>query len=277
MLQVVRDSFESFGMVDPKHFLILQTSMASTIQYWDIWYPFVPACSANQLSELSDVPCVVEEQQLSSSIRACQKEEEVLESKDPHDTLADDDGIRISKVLEETKPSRNFDFMSKFRVAIPRHMMVSMPSAPNDSLSSQLGDEFGIQARMASLDQADIVNSCIEWLMEDQSGSPSFLGLVCKYGPNFGPCLILLSSHQRAVLLPVPSRKPAKYPKMLRTVLSDENLVKVGPEIHKDALALFHFLGLVTNRCIKITHLSTGQKRKKGVLSIFRYFKWIIF
>lgn len=278
--QVVRSSFQSFGMVDPNHFFLVQTPMASTLQYWNILFPYVPGFPMKELPELSsDCPIPETECSQKTVLELEAYEDKILEREDTQETMVDDDGIRIAKVLKEDGLETNiFDSPSSFRVSIPKHIMESMPSAPNDSLASQSGEEFAIQVRMVAVNQVDLVNSCIDWLLQDGPGSTSFLGLVCKHGPNRGPCLIQLSLHQRCVLISVPSLKfltPTLHPKMLRTILSDENIIKVGAEIHKDALALFHYLGLVTNRCIKITHLSTGQKRKKGVLSIFRdLFNW---
>lgn len=283
--QAVRASFQCFGMVDPSHFLLVQAPMATVLQNWSSLCPIVPLLAAKELQqqplttlEARDEEHLQEEVREADTgeVEACEERVIEREREDRLETLVDDDNIRVAKIFRKDRlESRIFDSSSSYRVSIPRCIMESMPSAPNDSVAHQGEEEFGIQVRMVPMDQADDVNSCIEWLLKDAPGSKSFLGLVCKYGANNGPSLIQLSLHQRCLMIPVLSRPSTRQPKMLKAILSDENTIKVGAEIHKDAVALFHFLGLVTNRCIKITHMSTGQRRKKGVQSIFRdLFNW---
>ncbi|KAH7297509.1 hypothetical protein KP509_26G072400 [Ceratopteris richardii] len=269
--QMVRTSFQSFGMVDPSHFVLVHVPMTIILQDWNHLCPFMPsfaakdlqippisACQSEQKEEIMDV--VIED---SATHEMISEQEHILES------FVDDDSIRISRVLSNDSKESNF------KVLIPRGVMQSMPSAPNDSMAHQDGEEFGIHARLISFDDTENVSKSIQWLLKGLSGSTSFIGLVCKYGPNNTPCLIQLSVHQRCLLITIPSLSSIKHSKVLRTILSDEKIIKVGSDIHKDTLALFHFLGLVTNRCIKITHMSTGQRQKKGVASIFRdLFNW---
>lgn len=276
--QIVRSSFQSFGMVDPTHFFLVHAPMATLLRNWNHLCPFVPSFAVQELQELPLATCQVEQgEHIEETLQEAKfGVEKITEREYPSETLVDDDNIRIAKILrQDMHESSTFDSSSSFKVSIPRSVMQSMPSAPNDSMAHQGGEEFSIQARLVSLDNIDHVNTCLEWLLREAPGSRSFIGLVCKYGPNNCPCLIQLSLHQRCVLITVPSSSTVQHSKMLRTTLSDENVIKVGADIHKDALALFHFLGLVTNRCIKITHMSTGQRQKKGVLSIFRdLFNW---
>ncbi|MCO5594271.1 hypothetical protein L7F22_048299 [Adiantum nelumboides] len=272
--QMVRASFQSFGMVDLAHFFLVHVPIVTVLHNWNHLSPFVPSFAAREFQELPFLTCQVEQGEQIQEVRQDGKVDVINEKEDPLELLVDDDSIRIAKVLrQDMNESMTLD--SSFKVAIPRTVMQSMPSAPNDSVTHQGGEEFSIQARLVSLDAIDHVNACLEWLLQDAPGSSSFVGLVCKYGPDTSPCLIQLSLHQRCVLVTVPSPSRVQHSKMLKSLLSDENLIKVGADIHKDALALFHFLGLVTNRCIKITHMSTGQRQKKGVLSIFRdLFSW---
>lgn len=203
----------------------------------------------------------------------------VSETEDPLETFIDDDGIRIAKALSEVSHETEGNLaQSIFRVSIPKNIIESMPSAPNDFVAPESVQEFSIQVRMVNINHVNLVNSCIDWLRQGPAGSTTFIGFVCKYDNDCSPCLVQLSTHQRCVLIKIPGKNiltPLLYPRVLATILSDDTIIKVGAEIHKDALALSHYLGLATNRCIKISHLSTGQKRKKGVLAIFRdLFHW---
>lgn len=204
----------------------------------------------------------------------------VSETEDLWETFTDEDGIRIAKIVNQAWEHQidGSDTCSGFKVSIPTQIVKSMPSAPNDFVAPESVKESCIQVRMVNWDQVNLINSCIDWLLQGHSGTASFLGLVCKYCQDFRPCLVQLSAHQRCVLIRIPNRNiltSSPCPEKLGTVLSDSTMIKVGAEIHKDALALLHYLGLVTNRCIKISHLTTGQRRKKGVLAIFRdLFHW---
>ncbi|KAI5063519.1 hypothetical protein GOP47_0022066 [Adiantum capillus-veneris] len=272
--QMVRSSFQSFGMVDPTHFFLVHVPMVTVLRNWNHLCPFVPSFAARDFQELRFLTCQVGQGEHIHEARQDKLVDVIIEKEDPLELLVDDDTIRIAKILrQDMYESSTFD--SSFKVSIPRTVMQSMPLAPNDSVAHQGGEEFSIHSRLVSLDNINHVNRCLEWLLQDAPGSTSFIGLVCKYGPDNSPCLIQLSLHQRCVLITVSSTSIVQHPKKLKTLLSDENVIKVGADIHKDALALFHFLGLVTNRCIKITHMSTGQRQKKGVLSIFRdLFNW---
>lgn len=197
------------------------------------------------------------------------------ESKDSGESFLDEDGISVSRLQ-----SRWHDDIgrgtseSRFRVSIPKEIMKLMPPPPNDFATPEFVHEFNIEVQMVDLDDPYLVDVCIDWLLQDY---PSTVALVCKYGIGGSLNLIQLSVHQRCVLIRVPCRIAVVpvVPVRLITILSENDIMKIGADIQKDALALFHFLGVAPNNCVRISQYFFGQKRRKGLLSLFReLFQW---
>lgn len=184
-----------------------------------------------------------------------------------------EDGISVVQVLHNWQEGA-FD-STKFRVLIPKHIMTSMPSSPNDSSSPpESAPNFTIEVRLSELQNPQHVDTCIDWLLQDD---PDGVALVCKHGMGGSLCLIQLSAHQRCVLIKVVHSKVSMGPAnslKLRALMSNREITKVGVNIQKDALALYYFLGITTNNCMRISQFA-GTKRRKSLLDLCReLFQW---
>lgn len=186
--------------------------------------------------------------------------------------LDNEDDIRVVRVIGKLE---NVHEQSRFRISIPKDTMKSMPAPPNDLISPpESVPDFNIEVRLAELQNPQHVDACIDWLLQD---SPDGIALVCKHGTGGSLGLIQLSSHQRCVLIKVSQPIAAlgqSVPFKLRALLFESEIMKVGLNIQKDALALNYFLGMTTNSCVRISQF-VGTKRRKSLLNLCReLFQW---
>lgn len=178
-----------------------------------------------------------------------------------------EDGIRVARLINKLE---NIDRQSRFQVSIPKRMMQSMPPPPNDCISPpELVPNFNIEVQMVELQKPQHVDFCIDWLLQD---SPDGIALVCKHGAGGSLSLIQLSAHQRCVLIKVSQSIAGLGQSVslkLRALLFDRDIIKVGLNIQKDALALNYFLGMTTNGCVRVSQF-LGTKRRKSLLNLCR-------
>ncbi|MCO5603395.1 hypothetical protein L7F22_057545 [Adiantum nelumboides] len=184
-----------------------------------------------------------------------------------------DDGISIVEVLNRLE---NISESARYQVLIPKHRMTLMPSFPNDYiLPPESAPNFSIEVRLTEIQNPHHVDSCIDWLMQAHFDG---VALACKHGSGGSLSLIQLSAHERCVLIRVSQAVllkglPAVSLK-LRALMSDKEIIKVGVNIQKDALALHHFLGISANNCVRISQFM-GTKRRKSLLDLCReLFQW---
>lgn len=183
-----------------------------------------------------------------------------------------DDGISVVRVLSKLEDACD---LYRFRVLIPKHIMKSMPPPPNDLVSSPESlPDFNIEVQMAELHDLHHVDECIGWLLQDNM---SAIALVCKHHMGGSLGFIQLSTHQRCVLIKVSQQVAAVVPPVpmrLRGLLFDKEIMKVGANIQKDALAIYYFLGVMTNNCVRVSQFF-GTKRRKPLINLCReLFQW---
>eukprot|EP00250_Pteridium_aquilinum_P016058 c22921_g1_i1 orf=647-3865(+) len=194
-------------------------------------------------------------------------------TEEPGESFLDcEDGISVIRLYDKLESACE---PSRFRVLIPKLIMKSMPPPPNDLMSpAESSPDFNIEVRLAELQNPHHVDACIDWLLQD---SPDGIALVCKHGSGGSLGLIQLSAHQRCVLIKVSQAVAAKWQYVslkLRALLSEREIVKVGVNVQKDALALNYFLGITTNSCVRISQF-VGTKRRKSLLNLCReLFQW---
>ncbi|KAI5071381.1 hypothetical protein GOP47_0013632 [Adiantum capillus-veneris] len=184
-----------------------------------------------------------------------------------------DDGISIVQVLIGLE---SISEVARFQVLIPKRKMTLMPPSPNDLvLPPESAPDFSIKVRLTDLHYPQLVDSCIDWLLQDD---PDGIALVCKHGIRGSLSLIQLSAHERCVLIkvgqPVLLMGSSTVSLKLRALMSDRGIIKVGVNIQKDALALYYFLGITTNNCMRISQFA-GTKRRKSLLDVCReLYQW---
>ncbi|KAH7439247.1 hypothetical protein KP509_04G052000 [Ceratopteris richardii] len=182
-----------------------------------------------------------------------------------------EDDISIVKLISTLK---NIPGSTTYQVLIPKQLMISMPSSPNDLiLPPEVASNFCINVQLSDLKNPQHVDACIDWLLEDDRDGIAF---SCKHGVGGSLGLIQLSAHQRCVLInvhPGTSGSPVNFTK-LSALMSNSDILKVGLNIQKDALALYHYMGIITNNCIRISQF-VGTKRRKSLLEMCRdLFHW---
>ncbi|MCO5608544.1 hypothetical protein L7F22_062755 [Adiantum nelumboides] len=229
--------------------------LISPLKFWHILHPAVKKKLAEEFPEYSG-----------SSGALGQRDQE---------SFIDEDGIEITRVLSMHTENKG-SFYNEYLISIPKKIMKFMPSPPNDLVTPSSVLDFTIEVRTVQLSDSDMVDTCMDWVLQDTLLSNACLGLLCIYDFQCNLCLLELSLHQRCLLIEIPSCvEPQFANRKLQELLFDASVVKAGMNIDKDSLHLYHSLQLTANNCIKLSPPNADRRQKAHLLDIFRVlFKW---